>query len=422
MMEKPIQTKPSCEDEFSTGLLSVVEARNKVLDSIQLIKSSEEVSLNDAVGRVLSEDLMSNLDVPAYNNSAMDGYALNSDDFPKEGTNKLKVVGIAYAGKPFLGTVNKGESVRIMTGAMMPAECDSVVMQEQVECEGDIVRLGAGKKGQNVRNAGEDLKKGGLVLSKGKILSSADIGLIGSVGQEKVTVYRRLRVAIFSTGDELCSIGEELGFGQIYDSNRYTLRNMLSRLGMQVIDLGVVRDTREATEYAFITASEKADVLITSGGVSVGDADFVTETLDKLGQTNFWKIAMKPGRPLAFGHVNNATFFGLPGNPVAVMVTFSQFVAPALLKMSGSLNSSMPFTLKARLVGNIRKRPGRMEYQRAKFEQLDNGEFSVESSGSQGSGVLRSMSESNCFVALGVDDGSAQEGDLVTIQPFPYYL
>lgn len=421
-MQKPIPRKPSCEDELSIALLSVADARIKILASIDSTPSVEEVSLNDAIGRVLGKHLLAQVDVPAYNNSAMDGYALNSKDFPAEGTQKLKIVGIAYAGKPYSGKVNKGQAIRIMTGAILPDECDSVVMQELVECEGDVLRLGPGKKGQNARHAGEDLKKGSLALKAGKLLTSADIGLIASVGNKKVSLYRRLRVAIFSTGDELRTLGEELEPGQIYDSNRYTLRNMLSRLGMHVIDLGVVRDSREETEAAFIAASEQADVLLTSGGVSVGDADFVTATLDKLGQTHFWKIAMKPGRPLAFGHINKTPFFGLPGNPVSVMVTFAQFVAPALLKMSGALNIPLPITLKARLIGKIRKRPGRMEYQRAKFEQLADGEFSVESVGNQGSGILRSMSEANCFIVLDIAETTAYQGDTVTIQPFPHYL
>lgn len=421
-MNDEIKNQPSCEDELSIGLLSVTEAQKKIIDSIKPIIESETILLREALGRVLSDDVHSKVDVPAHNNSAMDGYAINSSDFPFEGTSVLKVVGIAYAGKPFLGDIKQGESIRIMTGAVLPDACDSVIMQELVECNEDQLRIGTGKKGQNARNAGEDLKQGGLVLSKGRLITAADLGLLGSVGLESVSVVRKLRVAFFSTGDELRSVGEDLELGQIYDSNRYTLFGMLQRLGLEIIDLGVVRDTREATIAAFQKGSEMADVLITTGGVSVGDADYVTETLDKLGQTSFWKIAMKPGRPLAFGNVGGAVFFGLPGNPVSVMVTFAQFVAPALFKLSGAPDQPLPFTFKARLEGTVRKRPGRMEFQRANLQQSTKGELIVSSVGKQGSGILRSMSESNCFIVLDVDETSVDNGEWVKVQPFPFYL
>ncbi len=292
-------------------------------------------------------------------------------------------------------------------------------MQEQVEREGDTVRIGSGHRaGQNVRAAGEDLATGQPVFSAGRQLSAADIGVLASLGLAEVSVYRRLRVAFFSTGDELRGVGEPLGPGEIYDSNRYTLHGMLQKLGVEIIDLGVVRDRRELIEQAFREAAAGADAIITSGGVSVGEADFVKETLEKLGSMSFWKIAMKPGRPVTFGHIDDAVFFGLPGNPVSVMVTFFVFVRQALRKMTGATAASDVLTLHARTATPLRKRPGRYEFQRGVLEQAGPGEFTVRSAGAQGSGILRSMSEANCFIMLEPDRTGVDAGEVVEVQPF----
>jgi molybdopterin molybdotransferase len=302
---------------------------------------------------------------------------------------------------------------------MLPEGADTVVMQEQVERDADTVRIGSGhKRGQHVRAAGEDLAAGQPVFTVGKRLTAADLGVLASLGLGEVSVTRRLKVAFFSTGDELRPVGEPLGPGEIYDSNRYTLYGMLKKLDVEIIDMGVVRDRRELIEQAFNAAAARADAIITSGGVSVGEADFVKETLEKLGSMAFWKIAMKPGRPVTFGHIDNAVFFGLPGNPVSVMVTFFQFVRPALVKMTGETGALGAYTVAARTTSALRKRPGRYEFQRGVLEQTGPGEFAVRSAGAQGSGILRSMSEANCFILLDPDRTSVAVGEEVEVQPF----
>jgi molybdopterin molybdotransferase len=305
-----------------------------------------------------------------------------------------------------------------MTGAAMPDSTDTVVMQEHTEVNGDNIRIDSKQKsGQNVRLAGEDIKLGAEIFGPNYYLQAADIGLIASLGIAEVTVMRKLKVAFFSTGDELVSIGSKLEIGQIYDSNRYTLWSMLTSMGVEIIDLGVIRDTPEAIEQAFISASQQADAVITSGGVSVGDADFVKSTLEKLGHVNFWKVAMKPGRPLAFGQINNAFFFGLPGNPVSVMVTFYIFVQAALEKMAGRAVRQR-LRIQAISQSHLRKRPGRVEYQRGIYQINELGEYTVVKTGAQGSGILHSMSEANCFIYLPMESQGAETGDIVEIWPF----
>ena len=287
-----------------------------------------------------------------------------------------------------------------------------------MQADGSGIRIdGSTRKGDNVRQAGEDIAAGDLILTEGRRLNPADIGLIASLGIAEVSVVRRLRVAFFSTGDELRSIGETLGDGAIYDSNRYTLHGMLERMGTDIIDMGVIKDDLEALEEAFAIAAANADVLITSGGVSVGEADYIKEILAKLGQVDFWKVAIKPGRPLAFGHVGDAVFFGLPGNPVSVMVTFYEFVQPALRKMIGE-NDSGILTLKARCDSRLKKRPGRVEYQRGILRGDEDGNLVVVKTGAQGSGILTSMSQANCFIILPIDSSGIEPGMYVDIQPF----
>jgi molybdopterin molybdotransferase len=407
----------SCADDYDPNSMPVDKAREVIARFLSPVTTLERVHVRAALGRVLAEDVISPLDVPAHDNSAMDGYAVRFADLRADGEVTLKVAGTAYAGAPFAGTVNPGECVRIMTGGVVPAGADTIVMQEHVKAAGGQVAIGGGhRKGQNLRRAGEDLKKGQAALKRGQALRPAEIGLIASLGIPEVAVYRRLRVAFFSTGDELVSVGAQPKEGQIYDSNRYTIHGMLTRLNCEVIDMGVVRDDPGLLERAFAEAAASADVVITSGGVSVGEADFVKDLLNKLGEVVFWKIAMKPGRPLAYGKIGRAHFFGLPGNPVSVMVTFYQFVREALLKLSG-LDPVPPLpTFKVPCVSSLRKAPGRTEFQRGILERDSRGDWSVRVTGEQGSGILRSMSEANCFIILPADQGNVAPGTPVDVQ------
>ena len=409
----------NCGGDHASRALSVSQAQEYILGHCEPVTGIESIALRTALERVLAENVVSPVNVPAHTNSAMDGYALRAVDLSDRGVSELRLAGTTLAGHPYDGEVRRGECVRVMTGSPIPRGADTVVMQENVSVQGDAIRIDHNPvQGENVRHAGEDLQQGDVVLESGTRIRPPALGLLASVGRAEVAVYRRPRIAFFSTGDVLRSVGQPLEPGQIYDSNRYTLYGMLQRLGVDILDMGVVRDDREAIEKAFNEAATTADAVITSGGVSVGDADFVKETLQKLGEVGFWQIAMKPGRPLAFGHINGALFFGLPGNPVSVMVTFYQFVAPALRKLMGEKNvQAVPF-IQVRCTTPLRKRPGRTEYQRAMLEANDNGELSVRSTGSQGSGVLHSMSQANCFIVLDRDSGDIDAGTRVNVQPF----
>ena len=413
-----IEKDPSCRDDFDPKSLPADAALEQIKSGVSRIRGIEKIAIREALNRVLAEDIRSGINVPTATNSAMDGYAVNSRDIPSGGYAELRVLGTAWAGKPFSGKLTAGSSIRIMTGAIMPDGADTVIIQEDVQPVGSNIKIdGSVRKGDNVRQAGEDIAAGDLILSKGRFLNPADIGLIASLGIAEVCVVRRLRVAFFSTGDELRSIGELLSDGAIYDSNRYTLYGMLERMGADIIDMGVIKDDRDALEEAFNTASGNADVLITSGGVSVGEADYIKEILAKLGRVNFWKVAIKPGRPLAFGRVGSAVFFGLPGNPVSVMVTFYEFVQPALRKMIGEDDTGI-LTLKARCDSRLKKRPGRVEYQRGILRRDEDGNLVVVKTGAQGSGILSSMSQANCFIILPLDSGGVEAGTVVDIQPF----
>jgi molybdopterin molybdotransferase len=413
-----IKTAPSCADASDPDSLPVAEARQRLMEAVTALQASCKRPLRDALGKVLAQDIISPLNVPAHTNSAMDGYALASTDLPTDRTQEYRIIGTALAGQPFDGICHAGECVRIMTGAIMPDGTDCVVMQEHSELLTDLrIRLGTGHRpGQNVRQAGEDIAIGQSVLQRGRRITAADLGLMASLGIAETRVYRAPRVAFFSTGDELRSIGEPLERGCIYDSNRYTLYSLLTQLGMDIIDMGVVPDQPELMEAAFREASANADVVITSGGVSVGEADYIKDILDKLGEINFWKIAIKPGRPLTFGKLGDALFFGLPGNPVAVMVTFHLFVQPVLLKLAGDTHYE-PLLLNATSKDQLRKKPGRTEFVRAIYSRNPDGTLSVEKAGHQGSGILTSMSRANCFMLLPEDNSGVQPGDIVTIQP-----
>ncbi|HUL56000.1 MAG TPA: gephyrin-like molybdotransferase Glp, partial [Usitatibacter sp.] len=328
-------TQASCADDYDPNSMPVAKARAFIHQFLDPVTGVLRVPVRSALGRVLAEDIASPVDVPSHRNSAMDGWAVRGADVAM-GEATLTEIGASFAGKPFAGKVAAGQCVRIMTGGVVPEGADTVVMQERAKANGKSITFAAGQKtGQNVREAGEDLKAGSIALKRGRIVRPAELGLIASLGIGEVSVYRPLRVAFFSTGDELKSVGSTLGEGEIYDSNRYTIHGMLTRLGCEVLDMGVVRDDPKLIEQAFARAAASADVVITSGGVSVGEADFVKSMLGKLGEVVFWKIAMKPGRPLAYGKIGSAHFFGLPGNPVSVMVTFYQFVRSALLVLMG---------------------------------------------------------------------------------------
>lgn len=407
----------SCADDYDPNSMPVAKAREFIARFLQPVAVVERVHVRAALGRVLAEDVVSPLDVPSHDNSAMDGYAVRFADLKADAEVKLTVAGSAFAGVPFNGAVMPGQCVRIMTGGVVPDGADTIVMQEHVKAAGDTVTIGGGHKlNQNLRRAGEDLKTGQVALKRGILLRPAEIGLVASLGVGEISVYRKLRVAFFSTGDELRSIGTPLGAGQIYDSNRYTIHGMLARLGCEVIDMGVVRDDPKLLEQAFHDAARCADVVITSGGVSVGEADFVKELLDRMGEVVFWKIAMKPGRPLAYGRISGAHFFGLPGNPVSVMVTFYQFVRDALLKLAGRDPLPALPTFAVPCTSALKKAPGRTEFQRGVLTQNAEGRWSVHVTGEQGSGILSSMTQANCFIILPTDQGNVAPGTLVEVQ------
>jgi molybdopterin molybdotransferase len=413
----------SCVAGYDPKALPVAQAQEFIDRLVPRPRRTESVALRSALGRVLAHDVVSPIDVPANDNSAMDGYALRGSELAAAAESTFRSAGTGFAGGRFEGVVGPGECVRIMTGAVMPAGLDTVVPQEFVQVEGDAVRVPAGvvRTGDNRRLAGEDLARGAVALAAGRIVRPADLGLLASLGSGEVAIFRRLRVAFFSTGNELRSVGEPLDPGSVYDSNRYTLWGMLHRLGVEVLDLGIVRDDPHALEAAFRAAASAADVVITSGGVSVGEADHTKAVMAALGDVLVWRIAMRPGRPMAIGRIVNgdhtAILFGLPGNPVAVMVTFYALVRDALLAMSGAAPAPI-LPLRAASVAPIRKHAGRTEYQRGIVERGADGRWQVRTTGSQGSGILRSMSEANGLVVLGHAQGDVAAGDEVDVLPF----
>lgn len=405
---------PSCMDDYDPNAMQVTKAREFIRQFLTPVSTVESLALSDSLGRVLAQNIDSPANVPNYDNSAMDGYALKGSDIS---ANQLKVIGTAFAGRPFDGKVSDGECVKIMTGAAMPEGTDTVIMQEKTLTDGEFIKISEAPKPQaNVRYAGEDLKLGQTVLTQGHLMRPADLGLIASLGIAEVIAYRKLKVAFFSTGDELVGLGKPLKIGQVYDSNRYTLFGMLTRLGVEIIDLGAIADNPVQLEATLLDAAKRADVIITSGGVSVGEADYMKLLLAKHGQVMFWKLSMKPGRPLAYGKVGNAHYFGLPGNPVAVMVTFYQFVREALLRLMGQ---SIPVPLpmfQVQCTQAIKKLTGRTEFQRGLLFIDTDGEWRVKPTGAQGSALLSSMSLANCFIVLDDTVGNLNAGALVHVQ------
>jgi len=420
-----LQSVISCLSDYDPTALPVAQANAIIGQVIEPVRGTEQLAIRTALDRVLAEDVISSIDVPAHDNSAMDGYAFQSAALAAGGDVVLEVIGTAYAGNALDAAPTAGQAVRIMTGAIMPDGCDTVVPQEFVDVQagGNQIRFAADavRPGDNRRLRGEDLARGQAALAAGRILQPADLGLLASLGVAEIKVRRRLRVAFFSTGDELRSIGEPLDPGCVYDSNRYTLHGMLRRLNVELIDMGVVRDDPAALEAAFRSACENADAVITSGGVSVGEADYTKQIMARLGDVTFWKIAMRPGRPMAFGRIasngREALLFGLPGNPVAVMVTFYHFVRGALHRQMGANVPPLPL-MRVRSAAAIRKKPGRTEYQRGILAPAADGGWEVRITGQQGSGVLRSMSEANCFIVLGHEQDAVAAGDLVEVMLF----
>jgi molybdopterin molybdotransferase len=409
----------SCVAGYDPNALPVAQAQEFIARLVPRVSAVESVALRSSLGRVLARDVVSQIDVPSHDNSAMDGYALRGADLQTRSDTVLRIAGTGFAGQSFTGAVPTGHCVRIMTGAVMPEGLDTVVPQEFTKTENDAVRIPANvvRSGDNRRRQGEDLARGSSALRAGRWLRPADLGLLASLGQAEVPVFRKLRVAFFSTGDELRSIGEPLPAGCVYDSNRYTIWGMLQRLGCEVIDLGVVRDDPAALRAAFSEAAASADAVITSGGVSVGEADHTKKIMAELGDVLFWRIAMRPGRPMAIGKINDAILFGLPGNPVAVMVTFYAFVREALRTMSGMTEEARPL-LRAACTTPLRKKPGRTEYQRGIVTRGADGRWQVAITGSQGSGILSSMSAANGMVVLHHEQGNVNAGDEVDVIPF----
>ncbi len=400
-------------------LLLVDEAIAKIQASVTSVKEQELVDLKNALGRVLAEDVYAKVPSPPYKNSAMDGYAFCSNEVNYAQDFVLKVVGTAWAGRPYKGEVSSGQCLRIFTGALVPEPLDSVIMQEHVTVSDNQVQFPLTTQPyQNIRKQGEDVAIGSIVLEANKVLSAMDLGLLASVGIEKISVIRQIKVAFFSTGDELQTLDQPLACGQIYDSNRYTLNGLLNNPQYSVVDMGVIADDPEALETSFLKAAQHFDVIITTGGASVGDADYIEEVLDRCGQVNFWKLAIKPGKPLAFGKIGRCHFFGLPGNPVSVVVTFQYLVEPALKKLAG-LVASKKLQMFATSLSSLNKSKGRQEYQRGILTQDSDGEFFVSSAGKQGSNILKSMSQANCYIVLPVDCQGVKEGDKVKVDLMP---
>ncbi|NOR70200.1 MAG: molybdopterin molybdenumtransferase MoeA [Methylomarinum sp.] len=414
-----IETQPSCTDIYESGLLPVDQALKNILSALPAIDDYQIIPIEKAKARTLAQDIIAPFNVPHHNNSAVDGYALNSKDLPSEGLASLSIIDSAYAGNPCASSLSVGQCIRIMTGAKIPDGVDTVIMQEHVELKHQSILIdNRHKAGQNIRLAGEDIRHEETILHAGKFITPADIGLIASLGIGEIKVRRKLKVAIASTGNEVISIGDQHTGNSLYDSNRYSLFATLDRPDIKIINLGILEDDPVALLKQFKQASEYADLIISSGGVSVGDADHTKTALKQSGQVDFWKIAIKPGRPLAFGHIGDSVFFGLPGNPVAVMVTFYQFVLPALEQMLGINDKIINPKLQVKSTENIRKKSGRTEIVRGILQQASDGTLSIKTTGKQGSGILSSMSLANAFIILEHDRKSIKTGETVTVQPF----
>lgn len=402
------------------GLTPVDEALQTLLSEITPITGTEQIPLDTAMGRVLAQPIVSQQNIPPADNSAMDGYAMKAEDAVSGRT--LQQVATVLAGHPYAGKVESGQCVRIMTGAPLPKDVDTVIMQENTQANGDQITLNQdANAGSCVRYAGEDIKMGQTVFESGRRLRASDIGLLASVGCATVQVFKQITVALISTGDELKTVGEPLAAGQFYESNGPTLKAALSKLSVNIIDFGIVPDDLSALTKAFEAANEQAHVVITSGGVSVGDADYTKDVLERLGKIQFWKLAIKPGKPFAFGHLSQSYFIGLPGNPVSALVTLHQLATPMLRKLSGA-DAEFPLRLAATAVETLRKSPGRTDFQRGAYSVNEQGLLEVKGTGAQGSGILSSISKANCYIILEQNRGRVEAGEQVTIEPFDELL
>jgi len=399
-------------------MLPLSQALEQMLNQLPSPTGMETLPIHQASQRICAENVVSPINVPSFDNSAMDGYAVRLADLQQSMT--LSVAGKAFAGAPFEGEWTAQSAVRIMTGAMIPQGADAVVMQEdvQVNDDGSVTFTSLPKLGQNIRRIGEDVKLGDVVLQQGALLNAVSLPLLASLGIENVTVFPRLKVAVLSTGDELVPVGQLLQVGQIYDTNRFTVKLLLEKLNCEVLDFGILPDNEAQFEKAFLEAQKQADLVITSGGVSVGEADFTKHILEKVGKINFWKIAIKPGKPFAFGKLEKAWFCGLPGNPVSALVTFYQLVQPAIAKLSGYSQWKAPMRLPAIAATNLKKAPGRLDFQRGFYQLNAQGQIEVQPVGFQGSHLFSSFVKSNCFIVLEQERGNVIAGETVTIEPF----
>jgi len=405
----------------SNTLISLEQALKNITIELSVINDNETIDLPNALGRVLSQDCTAPFNLPCFPNSAMDGYAFNSHDIKSSPFN-LTEIGTSWAGRPFVGTITTGQCVRIFTGAVIPNGADSVIMQEQVTQSEAVIHFPAHTVAkQNIRNRGEDVQQHACLLSAPKQLTAIDLGLLASAGLYEIQVKRKIRIAFFSTGDELQPIGSPLAAGQIYDSNRYTLAALLQNPCHLVTDLGVLPDNKTHIQQCLVTAAKSHDIVISTGGASVGDADYIKGILDEIGNVNFWKLAIKPGKPLAFGRINNSYFFGLPGNPISVLTTFQQIVNPALRQLIGLYNNT-PLRFKATCQSRLFKQVGRKEFQRGILSKTPSGDYEVVSSGKQGSNILSASSRANCYIILDRDQESITIGEQVLVEPFSLYL
>lgn len=399
------------------GLLPVEQAIERMLSVITPISTAQTIALSGAAGFVLSDDVRSPISVPPFDNAAMDGYAVRLQELQQNPV--LPVAGKSFAGAPFNDTWPPETCIRIMTGAKIPAGCDAVIMQEKTRetDHGIEFQHTTIKPMQNIRPTGDDIKKSAVILKKGHRLTLRDIPLLASVGLSNVTVYSKPKVAYFSTGDELRSLGAPLEDGQIYDINRYMIGALIEKFGAEPIDLGIIPDSPERLKATFIEAQSQADIVITSGGVSVGEADFTKNILEEVGEIGFWKLAIKPGKPFAFGKLDNAFFCGLPGNPSSAFVTMYTLVQPAIAKLAGHSEWQPVSPLPAIAKKGFKKSPGRTDYKRGYFT-VENGQFYVTSAGNQSSGAFTAMSQANCFVVLEKERGNVDAGETVHIEPF----